>query len=73
MATLAGRFFECARLDASRIVQTVFCLWLISAAGSHCPGVIDEGTDDERQRPNCGGSGCVPDDESSDERGVVKT
>ena len=36
-------------------------------------GVIDEGTDDERQCPNCGGSGSVPDDESSDEQGVVNT
>jgi predicted RNA-binding Zn-ribbon protein involved in translation (DUF1610 family) len=30
-------------------------------------GVVDEGTDDEHQCPNCGGSGSVPDDESSDE------
>jgi hypothetical protein len=36
-------------------------------------GVVDEGTDDERQFPNCGGSGSVLDDESSDEQGVVKT
>ena len=36
-------------------------------------GVIDEHTDVERQCPTCGGSGSVPDDESSDEQDVVKT
>jgi DnaJ-class molecular chaperone len=36
-------------------------------------GVIDEGTDDERQCPTCGGSGFVPDDASGDEQDVVKT
>ena len=36
-------------------------------------GVIDKGTDDECQCPTCGGSGFVPDDESSNEQDVVKT
>jgi DnaJ-class molecular chaperone len=37
-------------------------------------GVVDEGTDDERQCPTCGGSGFVPDDaDNDDDQGVVKT
>jgi DnaJ-class molecular chaperone len=34
-------------------------------------GVIERGTDDERQCPTCGGSGFVPDDDSHEE--VIKT
>ena len=36
-------------------------------------GVVDEGTDDERQCPECGGSGVVPEDERDDDQDVVKT
>ena len=34
-------------------------------------GVIERGTDDERQCPTCGGSGFVPDDDGHEE--VIKT
>ena len=34
-------------------------------------GVIEKGTDDERQCPTCGGSGFVPDDDDDEE--VIRT
>jgi RecJ-like exonuclease len=34
-------------------------------------GVIEKGTDDERQCPTCGGSGFVPDDDEDEE--VIRT
>ncbi|HSD85477.1 MAG TPA: hypothetical protein VLG46_16565 [Anaerolineae bacterium] len=34
-------------------------------------GVIEKGTDDERQRPTCGGSGFVPDDD--DDQEIIRT
>ena len=30
-------------------------------------GVLEKGTDDERQCPTCGGSGFVPDDDDDEE------
>jgi DnaJ-class molecular chaperone len=36
-------------------------------------GVIEKGTDDERQCPTCGGSGFVPDDDDDDDNEVVRT
>jgi DnaJ-class molecular chaperone len=46
------------------------------AAMKTCPdcdgsGVIDEGTDEEKQCPTCGGSGHVPDDNDDEE--VIRT
>ena len=35
-------------------------------------GVVEKGTDDERQCPTCGGSGFVPDDDDGHEE-VIKT
>lgn len=35
-------------------------------------GVIEKGTGDERQCPTCGGSGFVPDDNSDNEREIIK-
>ena len=35
-------------------------------------GVVEEGTDDERQCPTCGGSGFVPDDDDDHEE-VINT
>jgi DnaJ-class molecular chaperone len=35
-------------------------------------GVIEEGTDDERQCLTCGGSGVVPDDDDDNEE-VIRT
>ena len=34
-------------------------------------GVIEKGTDDERQCPTCGGSGFVPDDDDDEE--IIRT
>ena len=34
-------------------------------------GVIDKGTDDEKQCPTCGGSGFVPDDNDDKNNGEV--
>jgi DnaJ-class molecular chaperone len=52
---------------------------MVTCAEAHmktCPdcngdGVIERGTDDERQCPTCGGSGFVPDDDGHEE--VIKT
>jgi len=35
-------------------------------------GVIEKGTDDERQCPTCGGSGFVPDD-NDDNKEIIRT
>jgi DnaJ-class molecular chaperone len=37
-------------------------------------GVIDKGTDDEKQCPTCGGSGFVPDDnDDKNNEEIIKT
>jgi DnaJ-class molecular chaperone len=42
---------------------------------AHCngDGVVEEGTDDERQCPTCGGSGFVPDDDDDREEVIHTT
>ena len=49
---------------------------MASLSGRFCSdngdGVIEKGTDDERQCPTCGGSGFVPDDDHDDDE-VVRT
>jgi len=58
-------------------VQLYLAMLDFEAHMKTCPdcngdGVVDKGTDDERQCPTCGGLGFVPDDDDDHEE-VIKT